>query len=344
MRYFDLIVSTLPTQGYNIVKAPQTTTSTGVYGVGTTVQETQQQSQIVKRWTTHPNGQYDPAAQNILFDFPIIPYNTPSGGQTLTIEGISLSDLQQGTKFAGLQFQLSAGMKAGLPLANQSQSGIIAVGTIFQSFANWEGTEMTLDFVVYPANLQNNIVLTWRAGTQLSTALTQALNLAFPAIPVKMNIGNYVQSHDEIGHWDSLEGMAQTIYGITYSAKTQAGVYISFQNGGIQVFDSSYVPKPVQIQFTDFVGQPTWLDVNVMQVKLVMRADLAVGSIIKMPPQLQNSPGQVLTLGNSLPSSMAYQTAFNGSFQIIEMRHIGNLRSADGAQWVTLANCIPVTA
>ena len=336
MRYYDLIVSTLPSVGYQIVTAP-TSSNPNTLSAGSTVQQTSINSRIVKRWTTHPNGQYDAAAQNIMFDLPILPYSTPSGGQTITIEGVSLSDLQQGTQFAGLQFQLSAGMKSGLPLANPKQAGIIAVGTIFQSFANWEGTDMTLDFVVYPAGIENNLVLNWPAGTQLSTALQQTLSLGFPGIKIQMNIGNYVSQHDNSGHYYSLEGLSEAIAQLV-------PVYITFQNGGIVVFDAKYQPSPVQIDFTDFVGQPTWINVNVMQLKLVMRADLSVGSTIKLPPQLSNKPGQVLTRGSSLPSSMAYQTAFNGTFQVIEMRHIGNSRASDGAQWVTLANCVPVTA
>ncbi len=333
MRYYDLIISTLPTNGYTIINTP--VSGNAAFETGSVVQETNVPSRIVKRWTTHPNGNYDAGAQNIMFDLPIVPYSTPTGGQTITVEGISLNDLQQSTNFAGLQFQLSAGMKKGLPLANPKQSGIIAVGTIFQSFANWEGTEMTLDFVVYPVGLVNNLVLTWPAGTTLAAALQTTLSIGFQNIPIKINIGNYVQPHDEFGHYQSLEGLAEAVANITREA-----VFITFQNGSINVFDKTYQQPAIQIDFTDFVGQPTWIAANVMQVKLVMRADLSVSSIIKMPAKMQNMPGQVLTTGNAYPSSLSYESAFKGLFQIIEMRHIGNSRSADGAQWITIINCI----
>jgi hypothetical protein len=49
------------------------------------------------------------------------------------------------------------------------------------------------------------------------------------------------------------------------------------------VFDKTYQPSSIAIQFTDLIGQPTWIEPNTMQVKTVMRADLQVGSIITMP-------------------------------------------------------------
>lgn len=334
MRYYDLQILTAVADNSSPTDTPANPAG-GPLVIGI---ETPKNSRIVKEWTTHPNGKYDAGAQNIMFDMLITPYSTPTGGQTVTIEGVSLNDLQNSVEFTGLQLQLSAGMKKGLPLANPAQSGLIAVGNIFQSFGNWEGTEMTLDFVVYPSSLENNLNFYWEAGTPLLNALQSTLNTAFPSIKTNINIsGNLIQPHDEYGAYTSLDSFAQMIAEITGAMGHE--VFITLQNGVINVFDDTYHPPPIQLDFKDLIGQPTWIDVNIMQVKMVLRADISVGAQILMPIGLQSVPGQVTTLAPALPSGLKYKSSFQGKFTVIEMRHIGNLRSSDGAQWATIINC-----
>ncbi len=335
MRYYDLQITAPVTAPPAGTQAQASAVPGAPLKIGIT---TPPAPPVIKRWTSHPNGVYDAGAQNIMFDMLITPYSTPTGGQTITIEGVSLNDLQNSVEFTGLQLQLSGGMKKGLPLANPAQSGIIAIGNIFQSFGNWEGTEMTLNFVVYPSGLENNLNFYWEAGTSLVSALNDTLNTAFPTIKKNINIsGNLVQSHTEYGAYYSLEGLAQTISGITSALGHE--VFITFQNGVINVFDNTYQPAPIQLNFTDMIGQPAWIEANIMQVKMVMRADISVGATVLMPIGMQSVPGQVMTMGNSLPSNLKYKSSFQGKFTVIEMRHIGNLRSSDGAQWATIINC-----
>jgi hypothetical protein len=299
-------------------------------------------AQVIEEWASHPKGVFDPGALNIQFDILITPYDTPSGGQTITVEGISLSDLQQGTEYAGLNFSLKAGMAKGLPLANPTQAGLIAYGFIFQSFAKWVGTEMNLNFVVYPGaytiNQPGNLVLNWTAGTPLSSAIRQTLSTAYPGIPININISpNLVLDYDQVGYYANLNNLAQTVSSISQGLGHQ--VYITFQNGALNVFDDTYKPTPIQIQFTDLIGQPMWIQSQIMQVALVMRADIQVGSYITMPKGFQNLPNFINTAGASLPSSFKYKSAFQGNFQVVEMRQLGDYRAADGQQWVTIINC-----
>ncbi|PRH37847.1 hypothetical protein C6V07_01690 [Burkholderia gladioli] len=243
---------------------------------------------------------------------------------------------------------MKGGMKAGLPLANPKQAGLIVAGQIFQSFGNWEGTEMTLDFVLNPAvytlDQPGNIVLNWTAGTTLAQALQQTLSVAYPSVPVSINISNeLVQSHDEPHRCSTLEELAQLLQEITrgnFFGSGYSGVQMSIQGGQITVSDDTYEPNTIQLAFTDFVGQPTWIETNTMQVKLVMRADIQLGTILKMPQGLQNSPGIVLTSSSSMPSNQKYKSTFQGDFVVKEVRHIGNFRAADGASWVTVVNCL----
>lgn len=300
-----------------------------------------------RRWTSHPNGTtgpFDPGALEIEFDMPILPYGTPSGGQTLSVHGVSLEDLTQAQQFAGLNVELKAGFQKGLPLANPAQSGTILTAQIFQSFGNWEGTDMTLDFVLFPSvytsDTPGNIVLNWKSGTTLASAIQQTLSVAYPDMQQSVTLsGNLVAPADLPGIYGTLEEFAYFISEYT-QANFQNRVQISIQAGKIIVFDDTYKPGPVQINFNDFVGQPTWIEPNIIQLKTAMRADLQLGSIIKMPTGLQNAPGLVTTTGASLPSSLKYQSTFQNSFTVIELRQIGSFRSPASADWATILNCV----
>lgn len=301
-----------------------------------------------RTWTTHPNGIYDPAALQIEFDALVGPYGTPTGASTITVYGIALQDLTQAQQFAGMTLELKAGMKAGLPLVNPAQAGTILKGTIFQSFGNWEGVNQTLDFVVIPGvyTLANpgNLLLDWSAGEELSDALKQTFSVAYPGVPVVMNMStDLVQNHDEPHICATLDQLAQVVGDITEGIFDNR-VNIAIQAGKIVVYDNTYRPAPVQLNFNDFIGQPTWIAVNTIQVKTVSRADLQIGGLVKMPQGLQNAPGFVNTTSNSFPSSIKYKSTFQDNFIVQELRQVGNFRAADATQWATIINCVNVPA
>lgn len=313
---------------------------------------------LVREWTTHPGGKYDPHALLLEFDVPVALQAAPIGQSTLTVYGVPLQDLGQDNRFGlytdakgntqpGHRFQLRGGMLAGLPLANPKQQGVLAEGEILQSWGNWEGTDMTLDLLVNAGGTWASlatpapIVLNWVAGTELSTALKQCLEFAFPNNTIKIAINaGYVQTHDEIHVCSTLEQLGEWIEQLT-RIRFDSPVNIGVKGPTLLVFDESYKPAPVQLAFTDFVGQPTWVKPNEMQVKLVLRGDLAMGGLVQLPQGMQDNPGIVLAAASALPSTIRYKSTFSGLFQIVAMRHIGNSRSADGASWVTIINCIP---
>ncbi len=203
---------------------------------------------------------------------------------------------------------------------------------------------MTLDLVIVPGffayDNPGNIVLNWLSGTPLSDALQNTLTTAFPTLPPpQITIGQIIQQHDEVARYSKLEQLATFLSGITSAKGTP--VRIVLQGGTIYVTDSTFAPPPKQILPTDLIGQPTWIAPNLMQMKVVMRGDLYIGSNITMPSSLMNAPGIIFTLGSALPSQIKYSSTFSGSFTVIEMRHLGNFRSQDGAQWATIMNCVP---
>lgn len=297
-------------------------------------------------WSSHPNGVYDPAAANIDFDMPVLPYGIPAGGQSITIEGVSLDMISQAKQLADMNLTIKAGMQKGLPLANPSQAGVIIAGNIFQAFGNWEGTEMSLDFVLFPAvydyDNPGNFSFSWKAGQSLSDALKATLSVVYPDLPISITIGsNLVLNNDEVHVCRTLDEFAGYIGDLTEGAFTQR-VSITIQAGKIVIYDKTYQPSPVQLVFTDLIGQPTWIEPQLMQMKTVMRADLQLGSIVTMPQGMQNEPGFVNTTAASLPSSLKYQSSFQNNFLITELRQVGNYRSSDASSWSTIFNCTPV--
>lgn len=305
-------------------------------------------------FTSHPGGVADPGALNVEFDMPFLAYGTPNGGQTLRIEGVPLQILQQSYQLASQPennkytfITMKGGMQAGLPLNNPAQAGIILQGMIFQAYGNWQGTDMSLDLVILPAQftLDNpgNFVLHWDKGVQLSTALQQCLSTAYPSLQISINIGSQYVNNSGVGYHTAatLDELSAWLFDFT-DTNFQSPVSIAIQKNVVMVYDKSYNPSPtVQLNFNDFLGQPTWVNVNQLQINTVMRADIQIGTIITLPSGLQNAPGFVTTTAASLPSSLKYQSSFQGNFQVIGVRMIGNFRSSDSTNWSTIITCVP---
>lgn len=310
-------------------------------------------------WTTNDptTGAYDPGALDIQFDLPVYPYHEPMGAMPITIYGIGLADLQQSQNFAGttpgagMTAVLKAGMTAGLPLANAKQAGVIAQGTVIQSYGNWVGGEITLDLLIagssYTPARPGNIVLDCAAGAPLSTALQKTLSTAFPNFTINMQISaKLVWGYDVKHVASSLEDLASTIHDLTEDALYTGydGVSIFIVGGAIYVQDGTVSGSTVNIAWTDLVGQPTWIGLNLMQIVLVMRADIQIGDTIKLPAGMTNAAGSISTAPSQTLTGLKTQTSFQGNFLVQQLRQIGNLRSSDGQGWVTVINCTPVAA
>jgi hypothetical protein len=306
------------------------------------------------QWTTNPASGFDPGALDIQFDIIVSSYDTPVGGYGVTLYGVALPDLFQAQNFMGdlpgkgYEFVLKGGFTQGLPLVNPAQAGTLARGIIVQSFGNWRGTEMSLDFVVNPSPFSplnpGNLVLECLSGQTLSSALKQALFVAYPNYTLDIKISDQVKwSHDEIGFWPSLEAMAQTIMGITKGmlGDSYPGVSIWIANGVVSVSDGTSAGSVFQLDYTDFIGQPTWIDINQMQLFCNLRGDVSLGSVVKMPTGTQSSPGFVTTLGGSSPNGQNYGLTFQGNFIVTQVRHCGRLRDPSAEGWETVLTCRP---
>jgi hypothetical protein len=309
-------------------------------------------------FTSFPNGKNDPGALNVELDLLTSPLGEPGGdvgSSTISVEGIPLALLQQSTMFGlqpppdftpGWNISVKGGMQAGLPLANPKQAGLLLTGTVQQSWGNWVGTDMNINFVVvaggYTLGNPGNFVFNWQKGTPLSTAILNTLTVAYPGYDVRMFIGSqYSTSQPVVGIYSTLTQFAKFILGLTRTA-TSNGVNITNPPGKmIVVADGSVPGGPIQLAFTDLIGQPKWVQPNIMQFMTVMRADIQVYSLVTMPPGIQNLPGLVTTGFPATPSSLKYQTTFQGPFTVQAVRHIGNFRDPNGQSWASVFNAFP---
>jgi len=300
----------------------------------------------LRQFTSFVSGKTLPGALNVEIDAPVVSLDVIAGAAMLKIWGVSVEDIGSGFNFNNRLIQVRAGMQAGLPLANPKQSGLIFSGYIYQAFGNWQGTNMTLDFVVHPGTgtqtAPKNLTFFWPKGGLLSSAIQQTLSVAFPILAApKINISaDLVTSQDQAGYYDDVGQFAQKMREFSLAIKKTSGylgVSIIKQDTQFVVDDGTVSSTNVlEISALDFIGQPTWLNAVELQIKCVMRADVFVSQIVKLP--------QILGFNQKRSTSFVRNDlTFTGQFQITAIRHVGNFRQADANSWVTVLNLVALT-
>lgn len=282
-------------------------------------------------------------ALQVEWDLPVCQFALPTGNDTLRVWGISLQEIKNASTYNGKLMTVYAGMAPGLPLANtQPPAGIIMEGVINQCFGNWQGTDMTLDFVIVygiggTPELPKNIVLNWKKGIPLGAAIQNTLAVAAPGTKCTVTVNpNLILGQDEPGFYENMSQFTEYLNRVSRHiiGGKYPGVNITYRGGQFFVFDNSSPSAPKSILFTDLIGQPAWLGPNEIQFKTVMRSDINVSDYVKLPP------GQVTTAAQS-QSQFRDGAIINGNFQIDQVRHIGSFRQPDGASWVTVFNGHP---
>lgn len=290
-----------------------------------------------------------PGALNVEMDLPVSVYNSPLGGAFLRVYGVGLPLMQQaaanfnpsadGKKYCNIE--ISGGMAKGLPLANPKQYGILMTAKIQQAFANWQGTSQTLDFILQEPSGILNAQFKCELGKPLAPSIKNALQIAVPtAKQININVSPALIAPGPLtAQYYNLTQFSMFLNNLSKSIINKTnypGIQLSYENNVINVFDYT-VPnseKPVQIQFEELIGQPTWLAPYTLTFKTPMRKDLKVGSKIKMPERSAKL-GLVLTAAASQSQSRDIST-FSGDFQVQSVRHLGMFRQPDANSWVTV--------
>jgi hypothetical protein len=205
---------------------------------------------------------------------------------------------------------------------------------------------MTHEFLITAGgsnpNQAVNLAGMWLKGTEAGPFITRMLQQAYPGVSVKTAIrSGIVPAFDQpMAHtapapfMDSVNQISRNLVGNT--SPDYAGIRAAWSGQNeITVYDYTAPSPPVQIQYTDIVGMPTWIDFGVLQVMLIMRHDITNinGSITLPPVPLTSNSGQ-----NNAAYIKNSSLTFQGTFSVTQVRHIGNFRSPDGTQWVTIVN------
>ena len=113
------------------------------------------------------------------------------------------------------------------------------------------------------------------------------------------------------------------------------GAMITATNSGFFLTDSKVTPTATKkIAFTDVIGNLTWLGINTISAKVIMRGNLNVGDYISFE---KNIP-----INNTVNNFSQYRNniSFDGIFYVSKLHHIGSSRSPDGNGWVTTIEAI----
>ena len=279
-------------------------------------------------------------------------FHQPSANGHVKIWGIDLKDLNQkgdlnpvliNKTFQYKQIIIQVGMSKGLPFANPRQAGLAIYGSIIQAFATWQGTEVGLDLVFIPSNInpnvQANIPAIWQKKTELTDIVKTALNTAYPNTLVNGSFSTGLKWTENTQSQNfNLINFAQAVNDISKIINKKPnylGASITINNNGFYLSDNGVTPTAAKtIFFTDVIGNLTWLGRNLIQAKVVMRADINVGDYITFQ---QNIP--VLNVVNN-ESQYRNNLSFNGTFWVTRVHHMGSSRQADGNAWVTVIDAV----
>jgi hypothetical protein len=86
----------------------------------------------------------------------------------------------------------------------------------------------------------------------------------------------------------------------------------------------------------ELVGQPTWLTINTISVKVVLRGGLKIGMDITLPQTLVGFSGAEAVLPlDAAGTDQRTHVSLPGTYKIMKLLHIGDFRNPDGASWST---------
>lgn len=293
--------------------------------------------------TLNDDGTNNPMALRVDLDVFQGIFHEPSQNGLVTIYGVPFNDLNQSANFNNANITIEVGMSAGLPLANsQPTPGLIIQGTVLQAYGNWQGTDVRLNLVIIPStidpNQPANLSFNWQPGQPLHEAVATTLATAYKLPVLGTYSENLITTEPQPGVFFTMKAFSQYVNNISQSIVNNAdniGACISVDGNGFSLFDSTKpIVKPIQINFSDIIGNLTWLDVSTIQAKVVMRSDINVGSYITFP---KGAP----TVNNAVQFNQVRNLiSFDGLFLVTQVHHVGSSRQANADSWVTVIDAI----
>lgn len=286
-------------------------------------------------------------ALNIVFDIFSTSLDITNGGSVLTVYGLPMDVITQDVNLFGGKVSLVAGFSGGLPLERAEQHGMILQGDIWNCTGNWQGVNQALSFIINPGVLfdDNNsplrITMDGKRGEKLSDILKRVLSRAYPRHQLEIQIRDTLVLPED---WTDTYTRPTQLAAILRSAskgiiteKTYRGVSLIMDRERIRIHDDLGRFGEKEIQASEIIGQPTWINWSTLSIKTPLRGDLMCGDIIRLPASIINGSSSLLSVNS--PESYAWNRsslAFNGEFQICSVRHVGDYYNASGEAWATI--------
>jgi hypothetical protein len=302
------------------------------------------------------NGMNNPGALDIEGEIQTYNAAEPQGNSYVKIHGVGLGMIGQASNLNGMGIMLFGGMAKGLPLATaqSTQSGLLAQGTVFQAFGNWQGTDQTLDLIFNPGTLDADlaafITFNWQPGVPLAQALASTLSQAFPNFTQRINVANLVRSYASGGAYQNIWQFADVLKDLTKKLGASIfgpqypGVQIVCVGNVVHAYDTTVEAPVKMIAFQDLVGQPTWIDSATISFKTVLRADISPSAEIQFPQGVQAPFALTSPTAAAAPGAPASsKTAFQGNFFVHTVHHYMHFRQPDGDSWASVFTASPIS-
>lgn len=190
-----------------------------------------------------------------------------------------------------------------------------------------------------PINMIHNMMPNMPA----SSAIRETLSKAFPNANLDIRISEAIKlGYQDAGMYQTLEQYAKYIQQLSHSvlgSNQYLGVNMSAYDSTLHVWDGTNPWGAAEIKWYDLIGQPTWIDVQMIHIKCVLRADIHIGMTVTLPKEVmwinvQSSGVLAGTPESSMPEQKR-NVAFTGKFKVMRVYHVGDFRNPDGANWST---------
>ena len=267
--------------------------------------------------------------------------------------------------YQGMDVEILAGFSdsiGGMPLAipYAKITGVIATGTVFQVVSNYIGTDMEMDFIIYPGSVGNpdgsrpsavdsrsplQIDFVWETGMSFIEAVVNSLKPSGLSMSGELNdrLSDNNTGQPFSAHYHSLQAFQDfirkksiEIVGPPVAGQKQKyyGVSIWFdltKKNALIADDGTAKPSPILLKGEDFIGMPTWTDYPKEIVSIhPLRRDIVMGSTVKYPDTLR-----VGTVSNGFDPRRKQINAAGNSFGVRQVRHVGRFRDTSPQGWCT---------
>ena len=286
---------------------------------------------------------------HVEFDVEVAGLDVVNSGTMLTIYGLPIDMLKQSVSLQGGLVRMKAGFVEGLPLANPQQQGEVIYGEIYLAYANWIGTNQTLNLVINPTVRKTDdgkpfsIEGEGLKGEKVGDVISRALQKAFPNKLIDCTVSDsLVLPEPWTGKYTEIGSLAMVVKNASIAMmrnERYSGIAISILSDRIRIYDNASAKwgEPKTIHAHELVGQPTWIAPFTVSFKCPMRGDIRCGDVVKLPEGLYSGAASIVMANTTAPSVIAKNsTTFTGKFLVKSVRHIGSYLTADGDAWVTV--------